>query len=624
MKCKKVVLVALLLAATLAIVPAASAQVTVHWIGAGSSAMFTGSGIAAANVLAGAGSHHYTVSGNCTGGGCAFINDGRPGSGVNETGNLWVTWNSTETEVWAYLGVDSTVGVRAFFSNPRPTLQLNAETNNGTKHGSNLLHPRLFTDGDATADASCLGLTTCDALSIPNAIFNALNGHVITAGLADTRAEDGQFAQCRLSKALTNTAAGLGYGNNCTQLLPTPIKSSFSSASQATPVAFSIKGKDPFSGLKIVKNYVQVNLGAAPIVFIYNRTGGSPAFGNFSNATQQNLRDVFGGEDCSTSRLGIGGTNKPVTAVLREPMSGTMNTTEYTTFRVYISTKAVKTSQELNVGLPTPGTVSNPLSTAGGIYNGGAEVGKPCKTVGGVTGHRVRAIGTGQMVSGASGVGGVKNIPDSIGYTFFSWGNVAPLANSASYGYIAVDGVEPIFTTHCSTDPCGFVEDPGQRRDDKLPACDVNLNGTAGTPAAIGGCRDTDVFSGNSFPNLRNGKYRAWSILRMFRDNGDTDAQDLADAMQEQVNNNVVDLVPFNDIPGPDPGLAVYRSFSKRPKSTPATPSNINEVGGDMGGCIFTGARSDDAAHLNLHQGASDGVHPPDDGGTCYFKAGLN
>jgi hypothetical protein len=39
-----------------------------------------------------------------------------------------VVWNDAQTEVWAYLSVDSVVGMRAFFSNPRATLQIDSGT----------------------------------------------------------------------------------------------------------------------------------------------------------------------------------------------------------------------------------------------------------------------------------------------------------------------------------------------------------------------------------------------------------------------------------------------------------------------------------------------------------------
>ena len=107
---------ALLLVAAVVSVPAANAQpvVTVKVLAAGSSAMFQAMGVSAYNNLAGANKHHYTVGGNCPSGPCAFIDDTVRGPNIgNEGGNLWVVWD--DNNVWAYISVDSVVGVRAFF-----------------------------------------------------------------------------------------------------------------------------------------------------------------------------------------------------------------------------------------------------------------------------------------------------------------------------------------------------------------------------------------------------------------------------------------------------------------------------------------------------------------------------
>jgi hypothetical protein len=594
----------LCLIAALALVPVANAAVTVHFIGVGSSAMFQAMAVAAVNDpgLAGAGSHHYTISGNCSSGPCAKIHEqrGTPGQIPDESGNVWLVWNNAQTEAWAYLSVDSVVGNRAYFANPRPLLQLDPDTNNGTKHGANLISPFLFLNGDTTADASCLGQTSCDALNIPNAIYLAITGQQITAGLTDIRPEDAQFAQVRVTKALNaTTAVGLGY--TMTNNVGIPIKSSFSGSSQATPVNFSIKGKDPIT-LNTVKKYVVTPVGAAPIVFIANRGG---VLASLTDATEDQLHTVFSGTNCSTTALGLGGGSSPVTAILREPLSGTMNTTEYSVFRLYTSTAIPKLSQEKNVGAPTVGTSANPLSTAGGVHDGG----KPCLAGGG---HRYRAIGTGQMVNGASGVGGVKQEPDSIGYAFFSFGNISGIAD-ASHGYIKLDGIDPIFNSYGGGDP-------GQIGGGRLPTCDTALNGSPG------GCRASDVWTaGNSYPHLRDGSYRAWSILRVVSDppigqtggtQAGSDAITLATTARNFVDNTVADFVSFS-------ALNVYRSHFKLPKMAVGGPSNNPEIGGDMGGCIFSDPPVNDAAHLNRHQ-PKNAIAPPPDAPNCIVKAGLN
>src|SRR5262245_49003775 len=115
----------LLLIAAVVSVPAANAQVTVKFIAAGSSAMWQIMAVATYNNIAGAGAHHYTIGGNCTSGPCAYIDDSQRSSQIgSEGGNVWIVWDSTVSNVWAYISVDSVVGVRSFLATPRTLLQL--------------------------------------------------------------------------------------------------------------------------------------------------------------------------------------------------------------------------------------------------------------------------------------------------------------------------------------------------------------------------------------------------------------------------------------------------------------------------------------------------------------------
>jgi len=72
--------------------------------------------------------------------------------------------------------------------------------------------------------------------------------------------------------------------------------------------------------------------------------------------------------------------------------------------------------------------------------------------------------------------------------------------------------------------------------------------------------------TGLSFPNLRDGKYTAWSIYRMITDStGETNAQKLVTEAQNLVDTNIPDFVPFIPVCATsasglnDPGLDVYR-----------------------------------------------------------------
>src|SRR5208282_4380749 len=108
---------------------------------------------------------------------------------------------------------------------------------------------------------------------------------------------------------------------------------------------------------------------------------------------------------------------------------------------------------------------------------------------------------------------------------------------------------------------------------------------------------------GLSFPNLRNGTYSAWSIVRLVS-NGTalTNAKNLVKASQGFVVGSVPDYVPATKttvtLSGgssfTDPGLAIVRSHYQQYDGAGtllgATPINCGtgEAGGDMGGQILT------------------------------------
>src|SRR2546430_15979255 len=72
-----------------------------------------------------------------------------------------------------------------------------------------------------------------------------------------------------------------------------------------------------------------MSVGAAPIIFIPNRQG---ALANVTDATEAQLQQAFSGVKCSGNVFAGGGAGD-IQVYLREPLSGTKNTTEYTGFR---------------------------------------------------------------------------------------------------------------------------------------------------------------------------------------------------------------------------------------------------------------------------------------------------
>ena len=125
-------------------------------------------------------------------------------------------------------------------------------------------------------------------------------------------------------------------------------------------------------------------------------------------------------------------------------------------------------------------------------------------------------------------------------------------------------------------------------------------HGNGNLPTCAAPC---PVPTGTSFPNLRNGRYRAGSVLRVVTDVSGTNhanASQLVSAIQATANTTLPDLVPFKPI-GSDPGLKYYRSHYTQSAIAPNNGlSGQKESGGDMGGCIeFVGPAPE---ILNCHQ----------------------
>lgn len=496
------------------VVPSVSAQ-TLKVLTAGSSAQF-GPFAVAAYALAKAGgltAYHYTVkTSTCPGSACyAYVNDTRTvtESGTTytiapEPGNLWVVWSSNG--IWAYLSVDSTVGVRAFSAVPRAKLALAALSSLPLSTTTNYTY---WADG--TKDTA---LTTT--------VYNAINNVALTAANTDIRPEDALFAT---NRSLNSLGYGLvkdpRSGHSGQYLIGNPIESHFSTA-VAHPVSFAIAGgADPFSGEK-GPTEITLPIGAAPIVFVAS-TAGSSTVAKASNITTDNAASLFSGKGGCTETLVTGATGT-IDPVLRESLSGTMNTTEYTVF------VPGGDSQETGITTPTPGTNQNPLAL-------------PCGS-----GFRYRAIGTGDDVNS------VIATPNTLGYAFFSFESVG---GGKTDRYLEYNGVDP------------------------LAPFDSSYTGTLPTCAVVNGSYSCPIANGKSFTNLRNGDYKAWSIYRLITDStGQTNAQALVTEAQTLVNSNIPDFVPFIPVCGAaggtnDPGLDLYREHFV-PSTIESTPDTVS------------------------------------------------
>lgn len=551
----KSLLAVAVLAATINVVPAFAAAPQLKVVIAGSSAMWTTMALGAynaGNCITGGTKpcHHYTASG-------FNLTDSRPtllgGNAATDSGSLWIVWdsNATTIHVWAYIKVDSVVGQRCYFAQPRCTISLPAFPAPG-----NLITPNTLW-GDNSAD-------TAPPAAVANLFTGA--GQAVTVGATDIRPEDGLYATCRANSASgggPDNLDGLGWNNNnvsgtcpgagagLSQLQGGDILSGYpGSVSSAHVIAYNISGTDPFSGTAI-PTPTTVSVGASPIVFINSRGG---ALANLTNATDGQLQTVFSGTNCDAAALGLPAGN--IEANLREPLSGTMNTTEYTVFR-YPNANGV--SQETGVNAVK---LSNTPCTAGG--------------------GRTRVIGTGEAVKSVKNFAANNGGIDDIAYTFFSYGNVSSIANTpASYGYITLNGVDPIFASYAGGDPA----EPGNG----------TIPGVANLPASCAGafpCPESSMWTGGkSFPNVRSGVYRSWSVLRLVS-NGTplTNAKTLVTASNKVAVLVTPDYIPFNKVTQVvggvvqvlDPGFPEQRSHY----GPGAHNTGTLEAGRDEGGCI--------------------------------------
>jgi hypothetical protein len=544
----KSVFAVLVMTAIVGVVPQAHAQ-TPRVILVGSSFAWQEIGVGAYN------------SGNCPQGGTApcfhatysnvKLNDTRNAAiPTGETGNVWIIWDSASpAHYWAYLTVDSIVGARCYFAHPRCNI------GNGAA-GLGAIQNKI--------SASIWGADTDLATANPAvyAKFTAAAGQVVNAAITDIRPEDDLFGNCRVNSALgggPDGLAGLGWGTAPSGTCPTfadPLSMKIGtqilsgypgSTALANVVAFNISGKDPFTNQNIPAFGV-VPVGAGAMIFITNRQG---ALAGVTNASETQLQTAFSGTKC-TGDVFAGGTGGNIDVYLREPLSGTMNTAEANVFRrPDVSGK----SQETGTG------TMNPLANL------------PCVS----GGSRYRSIGTGEEVKFVLNSNANFGV-DGIGYTGFSYGNVSSIANSANYGYLQLNGVDPIFHVY------GTTIDPGQ------PAIPGALPSTATLPAACAGqfpCSESQIWSGHlSFPNLRNGSYRAWTVIRIVSDGAAlSQARTLVATSQNVTANITPDYVPFAAVGTTEPGLKLVRSHYTQ---AGVSPVNLGtDKGGDMGGCIL-------------------------------------
>jgi hypothetical protein len=569
----KSMLAVLVLTAIVGIVPQVQAQTLKVVIG-GSSAMWQTLALGAYNggtsiVTGGGTTFHYTSTGNFN------LTDTRSTVPTVDAGAIWIVWDSASpANVWAYIKVDSVVGVRCYFAAPHCNVNVASFPASGNQISSTLW-----------------GADTAPPANI-QALFTG--GTLVTVGATDIRPEDALFATCRVnstrgagSGAGSDGLDGLGYNvNNNPGICPSfnagtaqtkgvgnAILSGVpGSSSKANVLAFNLSGTDPISGTALPPKFTVTNVGAAPIIFVHGRSNN---LANLNNASETQLQAAFGGDNCDASAFGL--ASGAINIHLREPLSGTMNTTEATVFRrptVYPN-GVLGISQEKGVDADLHGFKLDNTT--------------PCASGGG---DRYRSIGTGQEVSSVlnSNVAGkFAQQKDGIGYTFFSYGNVSSISNNPGFGYITLNGVDPLFASY------GTTIDPGQPTTAGVLPAEANL--PAGACPTGFPCDEANIWkNGFSFPNLRNGTYRAWSLLRLVSTGTpSTNAIALVKASNKFVVTSIPDYVPAAAVTGlshPELGLKLLRSHYQQKDGNGGNlgagpAANSPEKGGDMGGAII-------------------------------------
>jgi hypothetical protein len=621
----KTIFAVLAVAAIASLAPRANATAVDQqlWI-AGSSALWQGMAISAYNGGKNINTNPqstYTSTCHWTSSGKFNLIDTRLGENLTDTGAAWVVWsvphigsntavqdcsaaqtsNPAVADVWVFSNVDSVVGNHAYFA--KLTENSGFATGSTPAAGANAIAANLYADDSSDSTPS-------------QNIWNFLaEGAVVNVAATDIRPEDAAWAMCRNNSPLGKSSIGttdggsdgldgLGYSSTgaaqgsgqCAQfnssntqtllnVFGNAIKSGYpSSSKKANVAAFNITGKDPATNVT-VPAYTVTPIGAVPVVFIVNHTNGT--LSGLTNATDAQLQTAFSGANCDAGAFGL--TGGAINIFLREPLSGTYNTTESNVMRyptTYGNGPGVSgVSMETNVG------TNNPLAGNSGTCLAGA-------------GHRYRAIGTGEEVesvlNSSSAFG--SNNADGIGFAFFGYGNVNSIAGNANYSYITLDGVDPIFQSY--NPGSGTSLDPGQPANAELP-----LNTPCGTGSTAFPCPEQKIWqAGYSFPNVRNGSYRAWSLLRLVATGtASTYAGDLATNAQSYSVNTVPDYVPYKAVKNGtvvvDPGMVVVRSHYLQ----------LDGVGSGLGfGC--TGQAG---------AGSQAGCHIPSQTATTEFQSDM-
>jgi hypothetical protein len=548
MKLLKYLLV--LVVAFCAITSVSHAQGTARLVGGGSSALFNELGSASQAI---SGVSCIWTSGKTPN---IVARDSRFGSTYDEQGNFWVAWGpgtgscatpAGSFDVYSYEQLDSVIGDRCFFM-----------VDSGGVSGCT----QIFSITAGTAGGNKIpGLTDT---AIPGSVVTAIQNQRYNWAGTDVRPEDAKFASVRmftpcnalLPRQFFNQdsyfTSGLGYASGTANVGVDIQEDSSAGTSVFHVLDFNIFGNDPQTS-KPVPAYQTFSIGAQPII-----VGVAPASdtAGIAGATDINgftLTLFFQGILGRTTDMFGPTTTKAVDVYVREPLSGTYNTFEYS-----IPNGTQYHASEDYANCNSSGTVAqNPMGTGATT---GFNIGVP--SIGGVTPGRHRAIGTGHMVAAINAGTSTNN---RMGYFFWSAGNASGLNNVK---YLKVNGIDPLQDTYTSN---GIL--PGG-----------------------GGVGDPGIGANITFSGLKAGNYPIWSVLRLVGPPSNAFIGNMLTALNT-ITGSQHDFVPLSS-------LKVWHShffinnigMSSANAATGNTISSANDLctgstpegGGDAGGSVLT------------------------------------
>ena len=520
---------------------------SVQFLGGGSSALFLELGQAAVNLNGGTGVACTWTQGSSS---SILARDNRTSTPTDEKGNIWVVWSKgsgtctspagPNFNIYSYMSLDSVLGDRCYF-----------EVDSSTVPGC----VQVMTIGAGTAGANKLcypSLTTCTSFGdttggIPAAVISALNGqHFFVAG-TDIRPEDAKFATARMltpcGTAITRQpfdqglrlAFGLGYQTS-TPGVGTSVQSSFSTA-QFHVLDFNIAGNDPINTSQGVPAFTVSTVGAQPIVVAVAPAGGT-GIGAATDINTFTLTQFLQGISGRATDLFGPTTSDPITALIREPLSGTYNVMEY----------SVPNSSEFHASQDDSNcsgnfVFANPMTLQG--------------TNGQILSFRKRVIGTGEMVAQ------LQNATPSdqrIGYFFWSAANASAFTTTNGK-YLTVNGIDPLTN--------GYT-------DGVFPGVD------AGHP-----------LSNVTFKWLNQGDYPIWSALRLVSKSPTPAGVTSLIGAAQTLNTTQSDFIPLANltvwhshyyIPSIGSVVSANGNTLNTPNDLCNAPGALTEFGGDAGG----------------------------------------